>query len=133
MGPVVDVLADDLHGFGIHVGDFGSHSHDVKHDLVAIQKGKHVGSSQFIRPSLALLQLQCVQHCLRYVVLLYWLLFGGAVIIDDDELVPEEVELPADQGGKVIIEAEDGTWTHDGGVGEGLPYDLLTLELGLEV
>lgn len=133
MGPVVDVLADDLHGLRVQVGDFGPHPHDVEHDFVAVEQGKHVGSSQLIGPSLGLLQLKGVEDSLGHVVLLDWLFLGGAVVVHDDELVPEEVELSTDQRGEVIGEAEDGAGTHDGGVGEGLPHYLLTLELGLEV
>lgn len=133
MGPVVDVLADDLHRFRVHVGDFGSHFHDVEHDLVAIKQGEHVWSSQFIGLSLGLLQLKGVEDSLGHVVFLDWLFLGSAVVIYNDELVPEEVELSAYQRGEVIIEAEDGAGTHDGHIGEGLPHYLLTVELGLEV
>lgn len=37
VGPVVDVLADDLQGLGVDVGDSRPDLHDVEDDLVDLQ------------------------------------------------------------------------------------------------
>lgn len=96
MGPVVDVLADELHGLGVEVGDFGTDAHDVKHYFVDFQHGEDMRAAQFVCFSLSFFELQGVEHCLSYIVLLNRLLLCGGIIVNDDELVPEEVELSPD-------------------------------------
>jgi hypothetical protein len=133
MGPVVDVLADELHGLGVEVRDFGTNAHDVKHDFVYLQRGKDVRTTQFVGLSLSLLEFQGVEHCLSHIVLLNGLLLCGGIVVNDDELVPEEVELSSDNGSEVIVEAEHWARAHDGDVGESLLDDGFSFELGLEV
>lgn len=133
MRPVVDVLSDYLEGGGVQVADSRSHLQDVEHDLVDLQHRKDVRTSQFVGLALRLLQLESVEHALCHIVLADGLLFSSAVVVNDNELVPEEIELPSDDGGEVIIEAVDGAGTHDGDVGESLADDGLSLILGLVV
>ena len=61
-------------------------------------------------------------------------MFAGAAVVEyGHEMVPEEVDLAADDGREVVVEPEHWAGSDYGCVGEGLAYDGLALPLGREV
>ena len=133
IGPVVDILADDLERFGVEVGQRRPDLHDVEDDFVDLEHAEHVRPPQLVGLAPAALQLQRVQHALRHVVLSDRLLPGAAVVVDRDELVPEEVQLAPHDRREVVVQPEHGARSHDGRIRERLPHHLLALVFGLEI
>ena len=90
-------------------------------------------STQLVSATFALLQLQSVQHAFSYIVLADRLFASRTVIVDRNEFVPSEVDLTTNQGGEVVIQAENWTRSHDGCTWEGSSYCFLSFCLGFVV
>lgn len=133
MGPIVDVLAYDFEGFWVEICDGGTDAHDVEHDFVDFEHGKDMRASEFVGFALGFLEFEGIKDCLCYIVFLDGLFLSCGVIVYNDEFVPEEVELSANDRGEVVVETEYRARTHDGHIGESLAHYFLCLSLGLEI
>jgi len=132
-GPVVDILGNDLHIVGVEVAERRPDLHYVEDDLIYLQHAQSMGATQFISFPLAALQFQSIDYTESYITLFDWLLFGKTIIVDWNELVPSEVELLPDDGGKIVIHSEDRAGPENCDIGEYLLHCLFSLMLGGEV